>query len=378
MKRIRVLVVDDSVVVRRVITQALSSDPAIEVIGTASNGKLALPKVALLRPDAITLDIEMPEMDGLETLRHIRRTNPKVPIIMFSTLSKPGAAATLDALSHGASDFCTKPENLGGLADGVNMVKSQIVPKLKALCGHTGLRGAGQLGGTLRPTLAPPSLKAAPVQRPVGPPARVEAVVVAVSTGGPTALRALWDHLPSSLSVPLLVVQHMPPMFTTLLAQRLNDVGNLPMTEAVAGTMVQPGRAYLAPGDHHMTVRRDAAGIKLHLDQNAPENSCRPAADPLFRSAVNVWGKGVLAVVLTGMGSDGMHGCEAVVGAGGQVLAQDEMSSVVWGMPGQVVQAGLADQILPLNEMANAIVSRVNGRAVVSTPTRSDRAEVRL
>ena len=378
MKKIRVLVVDDSVVVRRVITQALSEDPAIEVIGTASNGKLALPKVALLRPDAITLDIEMPEMDGLETLRHIRRTNAKVPIIMFSTLSKPGASATLDALSLGASDFCTKPENLGGLADGVAMVRSQIVPKLKALCGHTGLRSAGRLGGTLRPALAPPSLRGAPVVRPVGPLARVEAVVIAVSTGGPTALRVVWDSMPSTLTVPVLVVQHMLPMFTTLLAQRLNDVGNMPMTEAVAGTQVQPGRAYLAPGDHHMTVRRDGAGIKLHLDQNAPENSCRPAADPLFRSAVNVWGKGVLAVVLTGMGSDGLHGSEAVAAAGGQVLAQDEMTSVVWGMPGQVVQAGLADQVLPLNEVAHAIVSRVNGRAVVSTPTRSDRAEVRL
>jgi len=377
MKKIRVLVVDDSVVVRRVITTALSEDPMIEVIGTAANGRLALPKVSLLRPDVITLDIEMPEMDGLATLPHIRKINPRVPIIMFSTLSTPGASATLDALAAGATDFCTKPMHIGGLAEGVAMVRAELLPKVKALCGVTNLRPASMLGATLRPTQTQSTLKAPRPERPVGPPARVEVVVIGVSTGGPTALRAVWDQLPASLPVPVLVVQHMPPMFTTLLAQRLNDLGNLPMAEGTNGATVVPGRAWLAPGDHHMTVRREGTSVRVHLDQAPPENSCRPAADPLFRSAVNVWGKGVLAVVLTGMGSDGLHGCEAVVGAGGQVLAQDEQTSVVWGMPGQVVHAGLADSVVPLNEVAATIVARVTGRPTLGQPGRTERAEVR-
>ncbi len=392
MRKIRVLVVDDSVVVRRVITTALSEDPMFEVVGTAANGKLALPKVSLLRPDAITLDIEMPEMDGLTTIPHIRRINPRVPIIMFSTLSKPGASATLDALSAGATDFCTKPTHIGGLQEGVAMIKRELLPKVKALCsGIAGARPASLLGTTLRPAATTSSFLRPSLSNPVskglsaarspgarisGPPARVEAVVIAVSTGGPTALRTVWDHLPGTLGVPVLVVQHMPPMFTTLLAQRLNDVGNLPMSEGVNGALVQPGKAWLAPGDFHMTVRRDGNQVKLHLDQGPPENSCRPAADPLFRSAVNVWGKGVLAVVLTGMGADGLHGSEAVAAAGGQVMAQDEATSVVWGMPGQVVQAGLADQIVPLSEVASTISARVAGRGPLSAH-RSERTEVR-
>ena len=412
MRKIRVLVVDDSVVVRRVITDALSADPMIEVVGTASNGRLALPKVSLLRPDVITLDIEMPEMDGLSTLPHIRSIDPRVPIIMFSAMSKPGASATLDALAAGASDFCTKPTQMGGLAQGVATVRAELLPKIKALCGRVGARPSSLPGATLRPVTSAPALRAvpaptrrdasasAPVLRAVpaaalrampalprravrtagaarldGPP-RVDAVVVAVSTGGPTALRSLWHQLPSSLPVPLLVVQHMPPMFTTLLAQRLNEVGSLPVAEGSAGTLVQPGRAWLAPGDHHMTVRREGTAVKLHLDRNAPESSCRPAADPLLRSAVDVWGRGVLAVVLTGMGADGLRGCEAVRGAGGQVLAQDEHTSVVWGMPGQVVNAGLADAVLPLDEVVAAIVARVTGRAPSPSAGGAERAEV--
>ena len=382
MKKIRVLVVDDSVVVRRVLTTALSEDPMIEVVGTAANGRLALPKVSLLRPDVITLDIEMPEMDGLSTLPHIRRIDPRVPIIMFSTLSKPGASATLDALAAGATDFCTKPTHIGGLAEGVAMVKRELLPKLKALCGVASHRPASLLGATLRPAPSVSTLVAPRAERPLGPPARVEVVVIAVSTGGPTALRTVWDQLPASLPVPVLVVQHMPPMFTTLLAQRLNDMGNLPTAEGVRGAAVVPGHAWLAPGDHHMTVRREGLAVRLHLDQSPPESSCRPAADPLFRSAVNVWGRGVLAVVLTGMGADGLHGCRAVIGAGGQVLAQDEGTSVVWGMPGQVVHAGLADAVVPLGEVAAAIVARVTGRPVVAPPgahpaPRSARSEVR-
>ena len=347
------------------VDRALADDPQIEVVGTAANGKLALPMVSLLRPDLVTLDIEMPEMDGLEALPHIRRIDPRVPVVMFSSLSTPGAAATLDALAAGATDFCTKPSNLNGLADGVEAVKSQLLPKVRALCGLGTARLAALVGATLRPAAPAPAWRPARRIGAAAVAARVEAVVIAVSTGGPTALRAVWSALPASLAVPVLVVQHMPPTFTTLLAQRLHDADRLPTAEATDGAPVRPGHAWLAPSDHHMTVRREGASIRVRLDQGPPESSCRPAADPLFRSAAAVWGPGVLAVVLTGMGSDGLRGAEAIVAAGGRVIAQDQATSVVWGMPGQIVHAGIADAVVPLAAVASTIVARVNahGRA---------------
>lgn len=364
MRRIRVLVVDDSVVVRRLVTNILSEDPAIEVVGAATNGRLALVRLTQLNPDAVTLDIEMPEMDGIATLIEIRKSHPHLPVIMFSTLTERGAAVTLDALTHGASDYVTKPTNVGSLDIGMQRIREQLLPKLKALCGYdTG-------GKTMPETRHRP-------QR-TGNPQPVEVLVIGVSTGGPNALGDLLPRLPANFPVPIVIVQHMPPIFTQLLADRLDTQCQISVSEGKAGDTLMPGHAYLAPGDYHMALVREGGTVRIVLHQQPPENSVRPAADVLFRSAAEIYGAKVLAVVLTGMGSDGLRGCETIYDAGGRVLAQDEASAVVWGMPGCVVNASLADKVLPLAEMAGEIVQRTGGTAKDSLLAQSKRPDTRM
>lgn len=341
MPGIRVLVVDDAVVFRKLVSEELSADPAIEVVGTASNGKIALARLPQLTPDLVILDVEMPELDGLATLREIRKAYPRLPVIMFSALTEQGAAATLDALALGATDYFAKPTTAGGLDASLRVIRDQLVPEIKALC----LPRA--------PSAVPPARAQAAGA------ARVEAVVIAASTGGPNALADVFRHLPADLPVPVLVVQHMPPTFTRLLAERLTAQSPIPVEEGRSGGVLRPGHAWVAPGDYHMVAARDGAQAQVLVHQDPPENSCRPAADVLFRSAAKVFGPGTLAVVLTGMGQDGLRGCEAVKEAGGQVLAQDEATSVVWGMPGFIARAELADKVLPLGEVAPEVVRRV-------------------
>jgi two-component system chemotaxis response regulator CheB len=369
MKRIKVLVVDDSVVVRRLVSDALAEDPTIEVVGSASNGKIALSKLTTLDPDLVTLDIEMPVMDGLETLREIRKVKPRLPVIMFSTLTEAGASATLDALSLGASDYVTKPANVGSVTLAMEAVRTELVPKVKALCGRalglvrpgrpvsfspaaaasTGSTAAVRTGATTPTTFPAPS-----------PKRRVEVVVIGSSTGGPNALAALWPHLPAELPVPVLIVQHMPPMFTRLLAERLSRSGPMPVHEAVDGEVLVRGHAYIAPGDHHMVIEATAAGGRVRVNQLPPVNSCRPSVDPLFESASRAHRNGVLGVMLTGMGNDGLDGSRSIRESGGQMVVQDEATSIVWGMPGHVAEAGLADTVLPLPKIAAEIIGRVH------------------
>ncbi len=345
MAKTRVLVVDDSVVIRRVVSDVLSADPGIEVVGVAANGRIALSKLTHATPDLVILDVEMPELDGLQTLAAIRKSHPRLPVIMFSALTEQGAAATLDALALGASDYFAKPAGKGGLEESRRVIRDELVPAIHAICTPK----------ALLPAPMPPSSTGRPAR-----PGRVEMVVIGVSTGGPNALADVFRFLPAGLPVPILIVQHMPPMFTRLLAERLTGLSKVPVEEAATGVEPLPGRALIAPGDFHMTVVRDGTRVRAVLNQDPPENSCRPAADPLFRSAARVFGDGLLAVVLTGMGQDGYRGCQEVKAAGGQVLAQDEATSVVWGMPGFVVRAGLADRILPLNMVGAEIVRRVS------------------
>ena len=360
----RVLVVDDSVVIRRLITQALQAEADIEVIGTASNGKLALAKLEQLRPDLVTLDIEMPEMDGLATLPALRATHPRLPVIMFSTLTERGAAATLEALSLGASDYVTKPSNTGSLDIALTKIRDDLVPKIRAL-----VPGMGT--ATRTATTRPVATVVAP-RAQIGVPPMVKALVIGVSTGGPSALAELIPNLPADLGVPVLVCQHMPPVFTRLLAERLDAKSGLHVHEAADGDVVTPGGVWIAPGGLHMVVQRTPGGSpRIATNTEPPENSCRPAVDPLLRSAVATWGSGVLAVVLTGMGQDGLRGCEAVSEAGGRILVQDEASSVVWGMPGYVAKAGLADRALPLDGLAVEITRRVAGTTLAAA--RSER-----
>ncbi|MBB2924177.1 chemotaxis response regulator protein-glutamate methylesterase [Cellulomonas cellasea] len=362
MSRIRVLVVDDSVVVRRLVTDTLAGDPAIDVVGTAANGQIALTKVEQLAPDLVTMDIEMPVMDGIGAVRALRASGSRVPIIMFSTLTERGASATLDALAAGATDYVTKPANVGSVSESLATVARELIPRIKALVpnrGHVGalatpVTGSGPAAPALRPLGARTvTLRPAPRPRPL------RAIVVGSSTGGPEALSRVFSALSSPLPVPVLVVQHMPPVFTRQLAARLDRATGGTVVEASGGEELRPGHVYVAPGDHHLELQRSASGARTVLTQGPPVNFCRPAVDVLFRSAVTVYGGDLLAVVLTGMGSDGRAGCEDVVAAGGTVYAQDERSSVVWGMPGAVATAGLAHRVLPLDQVAHTIVGAV-------------------
>ncbi len=354
MRKIRVMVVDDAVVVRRIVTDVLAADPDIEVVGTAPNGRLALAKLAQLAPDLITLDIEMPELDGLETLVELRKSHPRLPVIMFSTLTERGASATLEALARGASDYVTKPANVGSVTLAKERIRDELIPKIRALCGRM----------ALPPKPVVPVVPAAPRQanpvvtpRPALP-QRMDVLVIGVSTGGPNALAELIPKLPAEFPMPIAIVQHMPPVFTKFLADRLASSSKLAVREGEEGGVLEPGVVWVAPGNYHMVLRRDGDQVRIALNQAPPENSCRPAVDPLFRSAVELFGNRTLGLILTGMGQDGLIGAGAIRTAGGQVLAQDEATSVVWGMPGAVAGAGLADLILPLDRIVGELVQR--------------------
>ena len=383
------LVVDDSVVVRRLVTDSLSRDPDIEVVGFASNGRIALAKVDQLAPDLVTMDIEMPEMNGIEAVRALRRNRHTMPIIMFSTLTERGASATLDALVAGATDYVTKPANVGSVQESLDRVASELIPKIKALVQHrpgaagalppaggpvaggapagapaarTRL-GAGAAAGPA-PVASSANSRRAVVTRQAPAPHPVSAVIIGSSTGGPEALSKVIGALSAAPPVPVLVVQHMPPVFTRQLAARLDRLGPATVVEAADGDALQPGTVYIAPGDHHLELSRSAGQLRVKLTDGPPVNFCRPAVDVLFRSAVRELGGQLLALVLTGMGADGRTGCEDVVGAGGTVVVQDEPTSVVWGMPGAVATAGFAHRVLPLSEVAptlESVLARAGG-----------------
>jgi len=349
-------VVDDSVVVRRLVSDVLAGDPRLEVVGSAANGKVALAKIPQLNPDIITLDVEMPVMDGLETLEHLRALHPRLPVIMFSTLTERGAAATLDALERGARDYVTKPANVGSVTASMEAVRAQLVPRIVALCGRA--VPAAPTGHTVPPTPAPTVPRTTAAQH------RVDVLAIGASTGGPDALVTVLSALPASLPVPVVVVQHMPPVFTRQFADRLDRRCALRVREAAGGELLSPGEVLLAPGDHHLRLRRSGDRVVTTLDQGTPENYCRPAVDVLFRSVSEVYGAHVLGVVLTGMGADGARASVDLVAGGGTVYAQDEATSVVWGMPGAVVAAGSAARVLPLAEVAPAVLARLaTGRA---------------
>jgi len=374
------MVVDDSVVIRRLVSDALSTEPKIEVVATASNGRLALAKLSGLQIDVMVLDIEMPELDGLGTLRELRKVNRRLPVIMFSTLTERGARATLDALTAGASDYVTKPANVGSISESRESVRAQLVPRILALAGVP----SAQLPTLARPRPAAPVARQRPtavahtVARPAGGrPARrggpVRLVVIGSSTGGPEALNKVIPRLPEDLRVPVLIVQHMPPVFTAILAERLDRASPLTVREAAGGESLLPGTVYLAPGDFHLEVTCASPGSGLRpvtgLSQAPPENFCRPSVDVLFRSAVRAFGPAVLGVMLTGMGSDGCHGAQKIVEGGGRMIAQDRETSVVWGMPGAVANHGLADEILPIDQISPAIL-RGLASGVASAPPR--------
>jgi two-component system, chemotaxis family, protein-glutamate methylesterase/glutaminase len=341
----RVLIVDDAVVIRKILSDALAADPNVEVAGTAANGRIALTKFGSLRPDIVLLDIEMPEMDGLETVRQLRQIDSRVPIIMFSTPTEHGASATLEALALGATDYVSKPSNFDSDATS-EAIKRELIPKIRALCRvPEPLIAVSRTGNIAVPLTSRPRVMI---------PARL--VAIGVSTGGPDALARLLPTLPTNLAVPLVIAQHMPPLFTKMLAARLSGKSALPVRECISGEELMPGTVYLAPGDFHMIVTHELGVPRLRTTSDPKENFCRPSVDVLFRSVAQVYGPKCLGIVLTGMGQDGLRGCEQLYKLGARIIAQDEATSVVWGMPGLVAKAGLADKILPLERIGGEII----------------------
>jgi two-component system chemotaxis response regulator CheB len=347
---IRVLIVDDSSTIRSLLSATLAADPDLAVAGAAVNGRMAVEMVAAGPPDVVLLDVEMPVLDGISALREIRKLVPRLPVIMFSSLTERGAKATVDALLAGANDYTAKPAGLDP-GEVAAVIRTDLVAKIKALVPR----------GTRfdRPAAPAPASRKPPPDGPRGP---VQAVVIGVSTGGPTALAEVLPAIAAEVKVPVLIVQHMPAFFTAQLAERLAKICGRDVREAVDFIPLAGGEILLAPGGRHLVVAGEPHAPRVRLTDDAPEQSCRPSADVLFRSAAKVWGPGVLGVVLTGMGRDGVAGARAIVEAGGAVIAQDEFSSVVWGMPGEVAKAGLADAVLPLSQIGAEVALRLARR----------------
>jgi two-component system chemotaxis response regulator CheB len=372
---LRVLAADDSAVMREIMRKLfethgedrLSRLPPMELCGTAQDGVECMEAVARLKPDILVLDLEMPRLNGLDVLERLRELNPGLPVIMCSSYTERGAQSTLEALARGAADYVMKPSEQRDVATALQSLAEQLLPKIAALTkgrrrksAVTAAQSATEEGLTGR--------KRTPI----------EVVVIGLSTGGPSALEQMLPRLPSSFPVPVLIVQHMPKLFTGALAERLDKCCALRVRQAYDGEAIVPGTVWLAPGDSHMEVaaRRmgfavsDAnttgRGASVRLHQQEPLNHCRPSVDYLFHSAARLYGASVLALMMTGMGADGLGGARAVHEAGGVVLAQDEATSAVWGMPGRIADAGIANAVLPLAAIASELRQRVNAGRPIS------------
>lgn len=346
----KVMIVDDSAVVRAALTRMCESDPGIKVVATAVNGLSAIATIKRSDVDVMLLDIEMPVMDGLTALPELVKIAPKTKILMSSTLTLRNAEISMKALSLGASDYVAKPTSMQD-SSGLDAFQRELLSKIRLLSSHP----LPKAPSGLFPSTAAYHQNDHMKMRPV-PTRGCSAVVVGSSTGGPQALMELMKGL-KDLTKPIFITQHMPPKFTTALAHHLTAVLGRKVDEASHDQEIVAGGVYLAPGDFHMRVVREGTGYRIKLDQGPKENSCRPSVDPMFSSVSDAYGGHVMAVMLTGMGSDGLKGTEYLIRAGGALIAQDEKSSVVWGMPGAVSVAGLASAILPLNEIAGTLCS---------------------
>ena len=382
---LRILAADDSAVMRSVLLKLFlmhaedrqSELPRMELCGVARDGVECLELVGQLHPDVLVLDLEMPKMNGLEVLDRLRVQNPRLPVIMCSAYTEHGARSTLEALGRGASDYVTKPSEQRNFVVAMQSLSQQLLPRIAALA-KGGMRGVEAAAGGVDSSAGLTQMRLNEAQAKVLSP--IEVVVIGLSTGGPSALEQLLPRLPKDFPVPVLIVQHMPKLFTGALADRLDKCCALRVQEAYDNAAIRPGTVWLAPGDAHMEVasRRvmssdgelDGGATRVRLHQQEPLNHCRPAVDYLFISASRMYGAGTLALVMTGMGADGLNGARVVHQKGGTILAQDEATSAVWGMPGRVSEAGIASATLPLWGIASALKQRVN----VGRPARQEAA----
>jgi len=352
---LRVLVVDDSVLYRKVLSDVLSNIPGVEVVGTATDGRVALAKIPQLNPDMLTLDFDMPELDGLKVLEHVRIDHPDVKVVMVSTHTKEGAAITLKALELGALTFATKPRTENPL-ESKTALFDQLAPVVKEIISQI---QPSQHSVGHGPAISP-VIDAAPERiisrAEVG---RIQIVAIGISTGGPKALAELIPCLPQDLRVPVVIVQHMPSEFTAALAESLDQKTALKVIEAKDNMELKRGTIFIAPGGRQMKVVNISGKPMLEVNDDPPENHCQPSVDYLFRSISKVYGKHALGVIMTGMGSDGVLGLRLMKRLGAQVIAQDKQSCVVFGMPAEAINAGVVDRVVPLNHIANEIVRRV-------------------
>ncbi len=360
------MVVDDSAVIRGLISRWISAEPDMVVAASLRTGLDAVNQLDRIKPDVAVMDIEMPVLDGISALPQLLAKKRDLIVIMASTLTRRNAEISFKALSLGASDYIPKPESTREPA-AADIFHHDLIQKIRSFGAK--LRRAAPLAPTLapthdrareaslRPAVAPAQAAHAPLVRRAFSAHAPRVLLIGSSTGGPQALMALVNELgPVIDRFPVLITQHMPPTFTTILAEHLARTSRRPAHEAIDGEIVKPGQIYLAPGGRHMRVARHGADAAIALDDGPPVNFCKPAVDPLFTSAIDIWQGGTLALVLTGMGSDGMRGGKDIVAAGGNVIAQDEATSVVWGMPGAVANAGICAAVLPLNQIAPKLV----------------------
>lgn len=364
---IRVLLADDSAVVRRLLKETFSSHPDIEVVATAPNGQIMLSQIDSARPDVVVLDVEMPVMDGITALKILRAKDRFLPVVMFSAKTVSGARATLDALSLGASDYVSKPTGTGHVQAAIQYVNDNLVPLIRQWGGRSNRARNNPIKLESKPKHVNPEPEAD--EKMDGKRTSASVVAIGASTGGPNALATVLSGLPARLAVPVLIVQHMPAVFTAMLAERLDKSCPLRVREAHDGAVLEAGDVWIAPGDFHMTVCERDGQVVLKTSQAAAENSCRPSVDVLFRSVVDVYGERTLGVILTGMGKDGFAGCRRISQAGGYVVAQDEESSVVWGMPRVVAEAGVANRVRPLSRIAVDITTGVSVAGSMPTLT---------
>ncbi|MCP4719458.1 MAG: chemotaxis response regulator protein-glutamate methylesterase [Desulfobacteraceae bacterium] len=365
MEKLKVLVVDDTIVYRKIVGDVLKAIPGVEVVGTANNGKIALSKISSLKPDLITLDIEMPEMNGIEVLQELHKHPSPPMVIMLSTLTQQGSEMTIKALELGAFDFVPKPD-AGKMADNLLKVKQAIEPIVAALKRQKAFRF------NLRHKISSPSPKKQTEQKktttPASPAPRLgvktksEIVGIGISTGGPNALTRMIPMLPGNFKAPILIVQHMPPMFTASLANSLNNKSKLEVKEAEEGDVIMPGRILIAPGGKQMKIVAGGDGIsrKIKITDDPPENSCRPSVDYLFRSIAQHYVGRATGVIMTGMGSDGSKGLAQMKKNGSHTIAQDEPTCTVFGMPKEPIESGIVDVVAPLDRIADEILKTVS------------------
>jgi len=354
----RVMVVDDSAVIRGLLTRSLEKDPAVRVIASVSNGELAIKALERHDVEVVILDIEMPVMDGLTALPKLLAAQPGLQVIMASTLTRKNAEVSLRALQAGAADYIPKPSSSSELTS-ADVFQRELLDKVKALAKAS----RPNRPATMRPRTLDSRMPVAPAnlapKRTItlrkASAALPRIIAIGSSTGGPQALLEVLRDIAARVKLPILITQHMPATFTTLLAEHIERATGVPCAEGKDGEVVHAGRIYLAPGNYHMIVESQGASTVVRLNQNPPENFCRPSVDPMLRSLARIYGSSLLTIILTGMGSDGQKGAMEVVEAGGTVIAQDEATSVVWGMPGAVATSGLCSAVLPIQEIGPSV-----------------------